>query len=129
MPQPFVIQEQDCPLEGWSESGRGAVVWRTLISGDRAPSEALTLGVAEVAETDLHLHRHAQPEAYYVLSGEGRLQIDGVDYRLSSGSTAFIPGGALHGACRVGASPLKLLYVFATDSFEDVQYEFPGGAG
>ena len=124
MHKPFVVREEHCPLEGWDSPGRGDVRWRTLLSAGLTPTEALTMGVAEVAETTLHLHRHAQPETYYVLSGEGTLQIDGVDHPLAAGTTAFIPGGAWHGAYRIGDEFLKLLYVFATDSFDDVRYEF-----
>ncbi len=124
MSKPFVVREEDCPLEGWDTAGRGEVRWRTLLSGDRTPTEAMTMGVAEVLETTLHLHRHAHPETYHVLSGAGTLQIDGVDYPLSAGTTAFIPGDAWHGAYRIGDEVLKLLYVFATDSFDDVHYEF-----
>lgn len=126
---PFVIHENQCPAEGWNDPDRGAVRWRTLVSGDRTPTEALTMGVAEVAEADaadLRLHRHAQPEAYYVLSGRGVVHIDGLDYPLSPGSAAFIPGGALHAARGIGAQPLRILYVFPADAFDEVHYEFPG---
>jgi quercetin dioxygenase-like cupin family protein len=126
---PFVTHENQCPVEGWDDPKRGVVSWRTLLSGDRTPTQALTMGVAEVGEldaADLKLHRHAQPEAYYVLSGRGVLRIDGLDYPLSPGSAAFIPGDALHAARGVGAEPLRILYVFSADAFDEVRYEFPG---
>lgn len=122
--RPYVVNEVDCPVEGWENPERGAVWWRTLISGDRSPTEALTMGVADVAERAPRLHRHAQAEAYYVLSGEGVLRINGVDRPLSAGSAAFIPGGAPHAAWTIGHEPLRLVYVFAADAFEDVVYEF-----
>ncbi len=131
-PAPLVIQEADVPLEGWDDPVRGVVTWRTLISADRTPTEALTLGVAEVTEHaghDAKLHRHAQPEIYYILSGRGIINIEGVETPLEPGTTAFIPGGAWHAARGVGAEPLKLLYAFATGSFEDVIYEFPEPPG
>lgn len=124
----FVVDEADCELEGWDDPVRGVVTWKTLLSADRRPSEAITLGVAELCEADapeLKLHRHAQPEAYYVLAGNGLMHIDGVDYPLSPGVAAFIPGGALHGARSVGAKSLRILYVFAADSFDQIHYEFP----
>lgn len=126
--QPFVVDEAAVPLEGWNDPVRGVVAWRTLLSGDRTPTEALTMGVAEVVEqagAEARLHRHAQPEAYYILSGHGILTIEGEDRPLSPGTCAFIPGGAWHAARGVGAEPLRLLYVFAADSFDQVIYEFP----
>lgn len=36
----------------------------------------------------------------------------------------FIPGNVWHGARNTGTNVLRLLYVFATDSFADVYYEF-----
>ncbi len=126
--QSFIVDEAAVPPEGWNDPVRGVVTWRTLLSGDRTPTEALTLGVAEVTEqsgAEARLHRHAQAEAYYILSGHGILTIDGADWPLSPGTCAFIPGGAWHAARCVGVEPLRLLYVFAADSFEQVVYEFP----
>jgi len=129
---PFLIQESQCPEEAWDDPIRGVVRWRTLLSGDRTPTEALTVGVAELLEAGgakLAPHRHAHPEVYYVLSGQGVLHIDGVDHALAPGVAAFIPGGALHGARAVGAATLRILYVFAADSFDQIKYEFPAPEG
>jgi len=126
-----VVNEADVPLEAWNDAVRGVVTWRTLLSGDRTPTRGLTLGVAEVVEqtgAEARLHRHAQDEAYYVLSGKGVLNVDGLEHPLSAGSTAFIPGNAWHAARAVGSEPLRLLYVFPADSFADVVYEFPDEA-
>jgi mannose-6-phosphate isomerase-like protein (cupin superfamily) len=130
--RPVVIDEANIPIEAWAEPGRAPVAWRTLISGDRTPSEGLTLGVSETPfapEAPFTLHRHAQSEAYYVLSGEGVVSIDGVESALGPGVAVFIPGGALHGARALGVEPLRLLWVFAANAFEDVIYEFPDEAG
>jgi quercetin dioxygenase-like cupin family protein len=124
--QPFITHEDLCPLEGWDDPVRGAVQWRTLLSGEHTPTDSLTMGVAMVTGTERRLHRHAQPEAYYVLSGEGVLHIDGTERQLTAGAAAFIPGGALHGAWRTGDATLRLLYVFAADAFDQIHYEFPG---
>ncbi|MGA0603003.1 cupin domain-containing protein [Caulobacter sp. KR2-114] len=98
------------------------------MSSDRTPTDSLTLGVASVSPADpadLRLHRHEQAEAYYILSGQGVLNIEGVEYPLAAGVTAFIPGGRLHGACATGAAPLRILYVLCADSFSQVHYDFP----
>ncbi len=126
--EPFVVDERRRPIESWDDPARGVVTWRTLLSGDRTPTDGLTMGVAELRATDVdspRLHRHAQAEAYYILSGHGVLRIDDVDHPLAPGVTAFIPGGRLHGAWATGPETLRILYVFAADSFDEIHYEFP----
>lgn len=122
-----VVREADCELEGWDDAIRGTIVWRTLLSGDRTPTSQLTLGVTEVGRGQPYPfipHRHAQAEIYYVLSGEGVVSIDGIEQPLRAGSSVFIPGNIWHGARNTGDDVLRLLYVFATDSFSDVEYVF-----
>ena len=122
-----VVHEADCELEGWDDAIRGTIVWRTLLSGDRTPTSQLTLGVTEVGRGQPYPfipHRHAQAEIYYVLSGEGVVSIDGIEQPLRAGSSVFIPGNIWHGARNTGDDVLRLLYVFATDSFSDVEYVF-----
>jgi quercetin dioxygenase-like cupin family protein len=129
--QGVVVHEESCPLEGWDDAIRGQVVWRTLLSGDRTPTSELTLGVTELGvgqPSPFTPHRHAQAEIYYVLSGEGVVEIDGIEHPLRAGTSVFIPGGALHGARNTGRDVMRMLYVFAADSFSDVEYEFPGAA-
>lgn len=124
----IVVQEDGAPVEGWDDAIRGKVVWRTLLSGDRTPTSQLTLGVTELGPgqpSPFLPHRHAQAEAYYVLSGEGIVHLDGVEHPLRAGSTVFIPGDTWHGARNTGREVLRLLYVFAADSFADVHYVFP----
>lgn len=127
-PRSVVVHEDACPLEGWDDALRGKVVWRTLLSGDRTPTAQLTLGVTELGPgqpSPFHPHRHAQSEIYYVLSGEGIVYIDGEEHPLRAGTGVFIRGDAWHGARNTGCEPLRLLYVFAADSFADVHYQFP----
>lgn len=130
-PEPFVAHVDDCEVERWQDPARGPVQWRTLISGDRTPTDSLTVGIAEVpaGAPDPRLHRHAQAEVYHVLAGEGMVTIDGRDFALRAGSTAFIPGDALHGARNTGAEPLRILYVFASGSFDEIDYRFPSQPG
>lgn len=124
--RPVVLHERECPLESWSDATRARVAWRTLLSADRTPTAALTLGVAELppGAHEPVTHRHAQVEAYYVLEGEGLVLLDGVEYPVRAGSVVFVPGDAEHGAANTGEGTLRLLYVFATDSFDEVEYRF-----
>lgn len=125
--EPVVLHEQDCPLERWEDPSRGDVTWRTLLSGDRTPTRALTMGVAELppgGSSELHEHRHAPVEAYYILAGEGVVSIDDVSFPVRAGSVVYIPGDVPHSAANTGREPLRLIYVFAVDSFDQVEYRF-----
>ena len=127
-PHPFVTQEEQCELEGWDDPLRGRVQWRTLLSSDRTPTDAMTLGIVEIGpgRPDLtYPHRHAVAEVYYVLSGSGVVMIDGTPHPVRSGTTVFIPGDAEHGVRNTGAEVLRILYVFAVDSFDQILYVFP----
>lgn len=129
---PLVINERDCDLEEWSDEVRGKVQWRTLLSGDRTSTSGLTCGVAELpvgSPESVTLHQHDPVEVYYILEGNGVLTIDGIEYEVSTGSTAYIPGNTLHGLMNTGVSPLRLLYIFPVDSFRDVEYVFPDEPG
>jgi mannose-6-phosphate isomerase-like protein (cupin superfamily) len=62
----------------------------------------LTAGQA----TDRHYHR-ASEEIYFVLEGEGELEIDGERRRVTPGDAALIPPGARHEITAHG--PLRFL--------------------
>jgi quercetin dioxygenase-like cupin family protein len=129
--QPVVVDEEACELEGWDDPTMGKVTWRTLLSADRTPTSSMTVGVAEIGpgqRHSFHPHRHQPPEIYYILAGEGVVSIDGVDHAVRPGAAVFIPGDAWHGARNTGSEVLRLLYVFAVDSFADVTYVFPDPA-
>jgi len=88
-------------------------------------SRALTMGIAKVPPGEaLREHRHRQAEIYLVLEGTGSITIDGETRPVSAGSAVFIPGNALHSCESTGSSDLRFSYVFAADSFEEVEYVF-----
>ncbi|MBO8129029.1 MAG: cupin domain-containing protein [Peptococcaceae bacterium] len=41
-------------------------------------------------------HSHSWPHINYIVSGEGTLYLDGKEYKVSPGFTAYIPGGVEH---------------------------------
>ena len=121
----LIIRTEEQTLDGWDDPLKGRVSWRTLFSGGTTATEALTAGVAELQPGDrLGLHRHTPPEIYYVLEGSGIVTLDGVEHEMAAGAAVFIPGDCEHGVRNDGASPLRLFYAFAVNSFGEVEYRF-----
>jgi mannose-6-phosphate isomerase-like protein (cupin superfamily) len=55
------------------------------------------------------LHPIAHDEVYYVLSGEGEVESDGVKSPLTPGLTAYLYDGAIVGIRQIGDEPLTLI--------------------
>jgi len=126
--EPVVVRESAREWETWPDQEvpkKGQTYWKTLVSGDLTHSEALTMGIAKVPPGEaLREHRHRQAEIYLVLEGKGSITIDGETRPVSAGCAVFIPGNALHSCENTGSSDLRFTYVFAADSFEEVEYVF-----
>lgn len=126
---PFVVHEQDVPSDGWADDVRGHLGFRVLLSGDTTPTVGLTTGVADLAPGGwLGRHRHAPPESYYVLDGEGLVFLDGREHAVRAGTTVFVPGDVVHGIRNTGPVPLRFHYAFPVSSFAEVEYRFEDGA-
>ena len=71
--------------------------------------------------TQRHYHRESE-EIYFLLEGEGDLEIDGETTRIGPGDAALIPPGAWHEI--VAASPLRFLCCCAPPySHDDTFFE------
>lgn len=123
--EPIIRRTEDCPIEKW-ETGQGEIVrWWTLISGDRTPSEGLTVGLAEIsvgAVVPQQGHSHEENEVYFILEGQGTLHGPSEKTRVAKGEAIYIPGGTEHHITNTGNETLRLLYIFDTDAFSDVEY-------
>ncbi len=126
--QPFIVHEEDIESEDGKDLNLGPIRFRTLISADQNPSGRLTVGVAEIdpdPSRGMEIHRHTQPEIYYILEGKGIITITEEEYPVRRGTAVFIPGAAAHGTRNTGTDPLRFLYIFPADSFEKINYESP----
>jgi mannose-6-phosphate isomerase-like protein (cupin superfamily) len=126
--KPTIIHPHEHPFEQTLDLPGGRTRWQTLLSADRTPTEAMTVGITEIEPgqaKQFFLHQHAQPEVYYILAGHGVVKISGEEYALQRGSLVFIPGDAPHGLCNTGNEVLRLLYVFAVDSLDQIVYKLP----
>lgn len=140
-PRPFVLHKFDIdaqalehfPDDEPKRATRGG--WRTLFSSPDTPTDSLNIGIARwpprTSTQDpfaaLALHRHKQAEFYYILKGQARVQIEGVDHNVGPGAALFIPGDGEHGFWNTSdEEELVILYGFACNSFKEVVYRFSG---
>lgn len=113
--------------ESFPDTSKGVVSWKTLISAPQTATDSLTVGIASCPPQEGHLcpHRHTEAEVYHIISGRGIIKIDDYEQEVAAGSVVFIPGNAEHGIRNEDPQEeLKWLYVFGTDSFQDVKYRF-----
>jgi len=116
---------EDRQKDGWSDPVRGHLSWYTLFSRDITQTDGMIAGVAELAPGGrLNLHRHIQPEIYFIIEGQGIVTIDGKESLVGPGSAVFIPSDAEHGIRNEFDHDLRLFYTFPTDCFSDVTYRF-----
>ena len=124
MTHPVRIDQANLSDVTWDDPARGAVRWKTLISGDVTATDTLVCGIALMAKGDIFaLHSHPQPELYFGLEGEVDVMINGTPHRLKPGVALFIPGDAVHGVLAAD-QPVRWFYTFAADAFADIAYSF-----
>jgi quercetin dioxygenase-like cupin family protein len=125
---PIITSQAMRPRERLDSVFTGGMTWFSLFDSAITPTEGVALGIAEFptgcSNTD---HWHAQPEIYYILEGEGQLEVDGVAYPVRKGDAIYVPGDALHTIKNHATDLLKILYVFPASSLSEVQYKFPDG--
>lgn len=126
--RPVIVNQAEVDWESWDDpdvAARSPVRSKLLIAGERGPSRGLVQGVLEVPPgASLLFHHHEPEETYYVLSGQGRMRIDGRESALGPGSAVFIPSNARHAVQCTGPEPLVLVFAFARDRFDQVVYRF-----
>jgi quercetin dioxygenase-like cupin family protein len=123
---PVIVKDADRERESFADSARGDASWLTFFSADATPTSAMSAGLMELPPggEGLQPHRHAQPEIYYIAAGSGVVTIEGAEAEATAGMAIFIPGDAEHAVRNVGDGPLRIFFVFPTDSFSDVRYRF-----
>jgi mannose-6-phosphate isomerase-like protein (cupin superfamily) len=123
----MIVEEKHCGWETWTgvDVATSPVIWKTLVGHHAGGGAQLVLGVTEIQpDTPPILHRHTQPEAYYILEGTGSLFFMDRQQTVESHTAIYIPGDAPHCIVSAGQSVLRLLYVFPAGSFAEIAYVF-----
>lgn len=97
------VPQVELPGGSWS---------RVLLTGERVAS-ATTLGYSSFAAgTSTEMLSHATEELAYVLTGRGKLRLDGEDVPYAAGSAIFIPAGVWHAVTNIGSQPVTMVFAF-----------------
>ena len=107
----WVMDPRDFPLFQAPNLARKV---NLLISRETCGAENFTAGLFWLApgrQTDADIHPDAE-ELYYVVSGSGRLVMDGEEFRLEQGMAVYIAAGVEHQSFNDGTEELCYFYVF-----------------
>jgi quercetin dioxygenase-like cupin family protein len=126
MPESTVkVNEEQRPweLEPGDEDRAARIRVRTFISSDRTPTSGVSMGVFEMPPGALLApHHHHPQEVYYVTGGEAEVYLDGSWQPLRCGDVVYFPGDAVHGARNRGPVSCTIVWVFPTDTYEEIEY-------
>ena len=129
--KPVIARPDGRRRETWDDAARGNASWFTLFSSEITPTAGMSAGILELPPRDgrLDAHRHPQAELYFIVAGTAALSIESAETVVTAGDAVFVPGGALHALRNDGDAALRVFYVFPTDSFAEIVYEFVELAG
>jgi mannose-6-phosphate isomerase-like protein (cupin superfamily) len=72
-----------------------------------------------------HVHTNAE-NAYFILEGRVRVNIDGVEHDLEPGMAAFFPPNVPHSALNIGEGEARLLEIYTPPGADFVEVDEPG---
>ena len=106
------------------DQGRSARIrTRTFISADRTATSGVSMGVFEMPPGALlDPHHHHPQEIYYVIDGEAEVYLDGEWGQLGKGDVVYVPSDAVHGARNRGEVSCTIVWIFPSDTYEEVEY-------
>ncbi|MDA0241170.1 MAG: cupin domain-containing protein [Proteobacteria bacterium] len=104
-------------LDEQSTHDRGNGIKTTLLVNAKACGAKITTGMTEFpAHMEVPQHSHNCDEMVTIIEGDADAEIDGVKTRLKALDTTYIEAGVPHRFLNVGQGPLKILFVYDTDT-------------
>ena len=124
MEEIVVTHVKDCE---WKKNDLyGNLRWKYLVDNTQSSSHGLSCGILKIPVSgELKLHHHDPQEIYLIRSGEALLlKSDGHTEKVFKDSVIYIPMGFSHGLKNIGNSFLELLWIFPTNCWNEVEYQF-----
>lgn len=99
--------------------------WKLLVDSDQTNSEGISCGILSIPTGfSLNLHHHSPQEIYCIRSGIGRLLNSEGSQEVVKDSFVYIKENEEHGLVNTGEEPLEILWIFPTNSWGEVKYNF-----
>jgi mannose-6-phosphate isomerase-like protein (cupin superfamily) len=86
-----------------------------LLVDEALPADRLTLHISEVGPgARAHPpHTHAGIEGFYILEGQGVVEVGEERHPLAAGEAALLDASTLHGLVNAGPGPLRYMVIIA----------------
>ncbi len=83
-----------------------------LVDPETGPSKNLKMGYTVIYPTGTTTgHTHDDEEVYFVISGEGIMQVGEEKYEIKPGDALYVPPGVFHTTYQKGNMPLTVVWV------------------
>ena len=82
---------------------------KVLFTGTQSQLVLMSLRPGEEIGTEVH----KVDQILYVVDGEGKVVLDGVDKELDKGEIVFVPAGVQHNVINTDDEPMKLFTIYA----------------
>ncbi len=112
-------------LDWQSNEDYSPLKWKLLVDKNISKSEGISCGILHIPiNSSLSLHYHIPQEIYIVRKGVGMLLSSNEEQKLRKDSVVYIKKNEKHGLKNIGKIPLEILWIFPTNSWHDVRYNF-----
>ena len=100
--------------------------WQFSVNAGTTVSNGLSCGYLQVdPDAELPLHYHKEQEIYIITQGVGELLTGATSSRaVTAGDTIYIPENSWHGIKNVRRSVVEFIWIFPTDTWQEVRYIF-----
>ena len=100
--------------------------WQFSGNAGTTVSNGLSCGYLQVdPDAELPLHYHKEQEIYIITQGEAELLTGATSSRaVTTGDTIYIPENSWHGIKNVSQFIVEFIWIFPTDTWQEVRYIF-----
>ena len=100
--------------------------WQFSVNAGTTVSKGLSCGYLQVdPHAKLPLHYHKEQEIYIITQGDAELLTGATSSRaVTTGDTIYIAENSWHGIKNVSRSIVEFVWIFPTDTWQEVRYIF-----